>query len=98
MGGIGTLVWLSAASPLRLEAQAGEAWKSNCGEESGNGKVSALEHVAPSGVDLDGLSLERARLKANVGVPHRRGWLVRRALLAADIGSLVLAFLVCHPK
>jgi exopolysaccharide biosynthesis polyprenyl glycosylphosphotransferase len=55
--------------------------------------MSALEHVIPT-VDLEApASLERARLKANVGVPHRRGWLVRRALLAADVGSLVFAFM-----
>jgi exopolysaccharide biosynthesis polyprenyl glycosylphosphotransferase len=55
--------------------------------------VSALEHVAPA-VDLEPTSLERARLKASVGVPHSRGWLVRRALLAADVGSLVFAFML----
>ena len=31
-----------------------------------------------------------------VGDPRRRGWLVRRALLAADVTALALAFLLAH--
>jgi exopolysaccharide biosynthesis polyprenyl glycosylphosphotransferase len=65
--------------------------------------VSALERASTLGIDLDTLALDErtasilerrgigSSARRNLSV-HHRGWLVRRALLAADVTSLVLAF------
>jgi exopolysaccharide biosynthesis polyprenyl glycosylphosphotransferase len=65
--------------------------------------VSALEEAALLGIDLGTLPLdertasilERRGIDATTrrsATPRHRGWLVRRALLCADLTSLVLAF------
>jgi exopolysaccharide biosynthesis polyprenyl glycosylphosphotransferase len=67
--------------------------------------VNAIEHAAMTGIDIDTLVfdertvslLERrqARDRAQAAArsaPHRRGWLMRRALLGADVAGLVFAF------
>src|SRR5215475_4459618 len=67
--------------------------------------VSALEEAAAPGIDLDSFALDERTVSilerrgiagdAQRDVPARhRGWVVRRALLAADITSLVLAFVL----
>ena len=67
--------------------------------------MSALDEVTMFGTDLDALALDEqtAAILERRGIdgttrpestPHRRGWLVRRALLAADVTSLVLAFVL----
>ena len=67
--------------------------------------MSALEEAALLGIDLDTLALDEQTVsilerrgiggtaRRNVSARHR-GWLVRRALLAADITSLVLAYVL----
>jgi exopolysaccharide biosynthesis polyprenyl glycosylphosphotransferase len=66
--------------------------------------VSALDRVAAAGIELDTLALDERTASIlerrgidgaarNVSARHR-GWLVRRALLAADITSLVLAYVL----
>jgi exopolysaccharide biosynthesis polyprenyl glycosylphosphotransferase len=65
--------------------------------------VSALDEAATLGIDVDTLALdertasilERRGVNAAAGRAVRhRGWLVRRALLAADVTSLVLAYVL----
>jgi exopolysaccharide biosynthesis polyprenyl glycosylphosphotransferase len=67
--------------------------------------MSALEQAAMLGIDLDTLALDgrTAAILERRGIdgtarrnsaPRRRGWLVRRALLGADLTSLVLAFVL----
>ncbi len=67
--------------------------------------MSALEEAALLGIDLDTLALDEQTVsilerrgiggsaRRNVSARHR-GWLVRRALLTADITSLVLAYVL----
>jgi exopolysaccharide biosynthesis polyprenyl glycosylphosphotransferase len=68
--------------------------------------MNAIQRAASIGLDIDSLVfderttslLERRELGAKAGgrsvAAHHRGWLVRRALLAADVASLVLAYLI----
>ena len=67
--------------------------------------MSALDEATIFGTDLDTLALDEqtAAILERRGfdgatrpesTPHRRGWLVRRALLGADVTSLVLAFVL----
>jgi len=71
--------------------------------------VNVVERAAATGLELDHLAfdertvslLERRAIhdegrKASRKVARRRGWLVRRALLAADVGGLVTAFLLAR--
>ena len=71
--------------------------------------MNAVERAAATGLELDHLAfdertvslLERRAIhgegrKASRKVARRRGWLVRRALLAADVGGLVTAFLLAR--
>ena len=67
--------------------------------------MSALDQVAAPGIELDTLRLDErtasilerrgidGTARRNVSARHR-GWIVRRALLAADVTSLVLAYVV----
>jgi len=66
--------------------------------------VNALDQVAAAGIERDTLALDERTASIlerrgihgaarNASVRHR-GWLVRRALLAADITSLVLAYVL----
>jgi len=67
--------------------------------------VSALDKVAAPGIELDTLGLDErtasileprgidGTAQRNVSARHR-GWLVRRALLAADVTSLILAYVL----
>jgi exopolysaccharide biosynthesis polyprenyl glycosylphosphotransferase len=76
--------------------------ESDCPETAA---VSALEEATTLGLDLDTLALDEqtesilewrdisSTAQRNVHA-HRRGWLVRRALLGADVTSLVLAFVL----
>jgi exopolysaccharide biosynthesis polyprenyl glycosylphosphotransferase len=67
--------------------------------------MNAIQHAASTGLELDTLSLDertlsllehrRARAEDRpdrTALGRRRGWLVRRALLLADVASLALAF------
>jgi exopolysaccharide biosynthesis polyprenyl glycosylphosphotransferase len=62
--------------------------------------VNAFQQAAATGLDLDTLVfdsrtaslLERRRTAARGAAARRRGWLVRRALLSADVLGLVFAF------
>jgi len=67
--------------------------------------VSALDQVSAPGIDLDTLGLdertasilERRGIDGTArwyGSARHRGWLVRRALLAADVTSLILAYVL----
>ena len=67
--------------------------------------MSALEETAALGFDLDALTVDAQTAsileRRGIGVgarrdltAHHRGWLVRRALLGADIASLVLAYVL----
>ena len=64
--------------------------------------VSAFQEASATGLDLDVLVLdrrtesllERRRSAANRHPARRRGWFVRRALLAADAAGLILAYLL----
>jgi len=67
--------------------------------------VNALDQVAAPGIELDTLGLDErtasiferrgidGTARRNVSARHR-GWIVRRALLAADVTSLVLAYVL----
>jgi len=67
--------------------------------------VSALDEAATLGIDVDTLALDErtasilerrginGAVRRDMSVRHR-GWLVRRALLAADVTSLVLAYVL----
>lgn len=52
-----------------------------------------FEHLASA---LDDRTLEILNRRRSTSTGHRRGWLVRRALLAADVFGLVLAFAVAQ--
>jgi len=64
--------------------------------------MNAFQQAAATGLDLDTLVfdsrtaslLERRRTAARGAAAHRRGWLVRRALLSADVLGLVFAYLL----
>jgi exopolysaccharide biosynthesis polyprenyl glycosylphosphotransferase len=64
--------------------------------------MNAFQEASATGLDLDVLVLdrrtesllERRRSAANRHPARRRGWFVRRALLAADATGLILAFLL----
>ena len=71
-------------------------------------RVNAFQRAAATGLELDELVrdertaslLERRGIGGDATdrqtVVRRRGWLVRRALLAADVGGLVCAFLLAY--
>jgi exopolysaccharide biosynthesis polyprenyl glycosylphosphotransferase len=59
--------------------------------------VSTIEEATTIGIDLDALVADAGtagRLARRAGFSHHRGWLVRRALLCADVTSLVAAYLL----
>jgi len=67
--------------------------------------MNAFDRAAATGLELDQLVrdertaslLERRGVKHDAStVTRRRGWLVRRALLVADVGGLVLAFVLAY--
>ena len=64
--------------------------------------MNAFPGASATGLDLDALGLdrrtasllERRRSAASQHPARRRGWFVRRALLAADAAGLILAYLL----
>ena len=62
--------------------------------------MSVFQEASAAGLDLDVLVLDRRteslleRRRSAAGPARRRGWFVRRALLAADAAGLILAYLL----
>src|SRR5512133_772116 len=55
---------------------------------------SAASLIAAIGESGDRRTVEALERRQRAEAPHRRGWLVRRMLLLADLVSLVTSFLV----
>jgi exopolysaccharide biosynthesis polyprenyl glycosylphosphotransferase len=54
--------------------------------------AAAAAGLALEGVDFDGRTLENLARRAEIGPTMRRGWLVRRSLLAADVAGLTSSY------